>query len=96
MLGVVDVAVAPPLPAVDEPELDVLLADEPALAAPLPLVAALELDAELPEACALSMPVVLGVSPPPPHATNTGRSESEPKMTDLMVGPHAENCRLTA
>jgi hypothetical protein len=62
---------------------------------PLPLVAALELGAELPEAWALSMPVVVLLLPPPPHAASTGKSESEPKMTDLMVGPHTENRRRT-
>ncbi|HET8936621.1 MAG TPA: hypothetical protein VFN67_24425 [Polyangiales bacterium] len=98
VLGVVCVAFDPPLPALfAEPELGVLLAVVPALGAePLPLVAALDVDAELPEAWALSMPVVLEFSAPPPHATSMGNSESEPKMTDFMVGPHAENCRLNS
>ena len=92
------VALAPPLLALlDVPELGVLLALVPALGAePLPLVAALVFVAGLPDACAFSMPVALGFSAPPPHATSPGRSKSEPKMTDFMVGPHAENCRLTA
>jgi hypothetical protein len=39
------------------------------------------------------LPVPVLVLSLPPHAASTGKSKNEPKMTDLMVGPHAESTR---
>jgi hypothetical protein len=85
-------ALVPPLPAAAAEPLELVLAPvDPAFGVePLPLPAAELVDEpEFPEAAVLSVPVAMSLSAPPPQAASSARSESEPKLTDLMLGPHA-------
>lgn len=85
VLAPVDGAAVLPLllpAAPDTPELDTLLALDPAVALALVLTAAFD-EGVLVVGATLSMPAGLSLSAPL-HAAKIGKSESEPKRTDLI------------